>query len=129
MKAKIKRTQIITALEYVGLSHLPNLLRNREINIIDKSFFKALNLDINKLYNKVNSVQIAFDNLNNRFVELSKEKELISKQLTEQSQFLLSLNTVEHAFTDKLRQDAIVREETKNKLISELFPDNGNNNE
>jgi|LauGreDrversion4_2_1035121.scaffolds.fasta_scaffold169086_5 hypothetical protein len=129
MKAKIKRTQIITALEYAGLSYLPTLLRNREINTIDKSFFKALNSDINKLYNKANSIQIAFDNLNNRFVELTKEKELISKQLTEQSQFLLSLNTVEHAFTDKLRQDAIIREETKNKLISELFPNNGNDNE
>ena len=92
MKSKIKRKQIIVALEYAGLSYLPDLLRNREINVIDKNFFKALHSDINKLHNTLNSTRIAFDNLNNRFVELAKEKELLTKELNEKTQMLLEKN-------------------------------------
>ncbi len=121
MKAKIKRRQVITALEYAGLSYLPNLLRNKEINVIDKEFFKALNSDLNKLHNHLSSMQIAFDNLNNRFVELSKEKELLAKELNEKTQMLFENNDQESSLLISMRQKQIENDKLKQKLISELF--------
>jgi hypothetical protein len=121
MKSKIKRKQIIVALEYAGLSYLPDLLRNREINVIDKNFFKALHSDINKLHNTLNSTRIAFDNLNNRFVELAKEKELLTKELNEKTQMLLEKNDQSDPLLISMKKKQIENDKIKQKLISEIF--------
>jgi hypothetical protein len=120
MKANIKRKQIIASLEYAGLSYLPNLLRTKQLKVIDIEFFKALNADINKLHSTIKSTKTAFDILHDTFVDLSKEKEKLEKQLREANDFLMAQNIV-HPCIDKLQQDTILRELEKNKLISEMF--------
>jgi len=49
MKANIKRKKVVTALDYVGLNYLSNLVQRKEIQFFDNTFFEALVKEINRI--------------------------------------------------------------------------------
>jgi hypothetical protein len=57
MKANIKRKKVVTALDYVGLNYLSNLVQRKEIQCFDDTFFEVLVKEINRIRSVQKSIQ------------------------------------------------------------------------
>lgn len=57
MKANIKRKKVVTALDYVGLNYLSNLVQRKQIQFFDNTFFEALVKEINRIRGVQKSIQ------------------------------------------------------------------------
>ena len=81
MKANIKRKKVVTALDYVGLNYLSNLVQRKEIQFFDDTFFEALVKEINRIRSVNKSIQNTDEALKSQIDKLQKFNAELQQEL------------------------------------------------
>jgi seryl-tRNA synthetase len=118
MKANIKRKNVVTALDYVGLNYLSNLVQRKEIQFFDDTFFEALVKEINRIKGVQKSIQNTDEAL-----KLKSQIDKLQKSNNELQQELYICQNIRRANQDlKLENELLIEELEQLKNTRSLSP-------
>jgi len=118
MKANIKRKKVVTALDYVGLNYLSNLVQRKEIQFFDDTFFEALVKEINRIKGVQKSIQNTDETL-----KLKSQIDKLQKSNNELQQELYICQNIRRANHDlKLENELLTEELEQLKNTRSLSP-------
>jgi seryl-tRNA synthetase len=118
MKANIKRKKVVTALDYVGLNYLSNLVQRKEIQCFDDTFFEVLVKEINR----IRSVQKSIQNTDEA-LKLKSQIDKLQKSNNELQQELHICQNIRRANQDlKLENELLIEELEQLKNTRSLSP-------
>ena len=116
MKANIKRKNVVTALDYVGLNYLSNLVQRKEIQFFDDTFFEALVKEINRIRSVQKSIQNTDETL-----KLKSQIDKLQKFNNELQQELHICQNIRHENKDlKLEIELLIDELAQLKNVRSL---------
>jgi len=119
MKANIKRKNVVTALDYVGLNYLSNLVQRKEIQFFDDTFFEALVKEINRIKGVQKSIQNTDEAL-----KLKSQIDKLQKSNNELQQELYICQNIRRANQDlKLENELLIEELEQLKNTRNLSPE------
>jgi len=119
MKANIKRKNVVTALDYVGLNYLSNLVQRKEIQFFDDTFFEALVKKINRIKGVQKSIQNVDESL-----KLKSQIDKLQKANNELQQELYICQNIRRANQDlKLENELLIEELEQLKNTRNLSPE------
>lgn len=118
MKANIKRKNVVTALNYVGLNYLSNLVQRKEIQFFDDTFFEALVKEIDRIRSVNKSIQNTDESL-----KLKSQIDKLQKSNNELQQELYICQNIRRANQDlKLENELLIDELEQLKNTRSLSP-------
>lgn len=118
MKANIKRKKVVTALDYVGLNYLSNLVQRKEIQFFDDTFFEALVKEIDRIRSVNKSIQNTDESL-----KLKSQIDKLQKSNNELQQELYICQNIRRANHDlKLENELLIEELEQLKNTRSLSP-------